>query len=97
MFFCRSRDALRCGYNNSKDKQLYYPDYQATYGSYAIVLGEFKTLVASRRQMDQDFLKLVAMAKMAIDRLFQNGFPGRVVFNPWAWHEHGLVRVAPPE
>ncbi|KAF9178802.1 hypothetical protein BGZ50_007455 [Haplosporangium sp. Z 11] len=74
-----SRDSLRSGNTEDLDARLVQPDYQVSFGSHAIVLGEFKTATASRKEMEDDYVKLVFMGKRAVDGLYKEGFPSPVV------------------
>ncbi|ORZ13808.1 hypothetical protein BCR41DRAFT_387048 [Lobosporangium transversale] len=49
------------------------------FGRHSFILGEFKTAVASRELMEEDFIKLGVMGKKAVDSLFKAGYPQPVV------------------
>ncbi|KAF9904786.1 hypothetical protein BX616_001205, partial [Lobosporangium transversale] len=69
-----SRDSLRSGRFEDPDARLQLPDYQVSTGAHSIVLGEFKTAMASKKVMQDDYMKLVFMGKEAVDGLYKAGF-----------------------
>ncbi|KAK3806828.1 MAG: hypothetical protein J3Q66DRAFT_358544 [Benniella sp.] len=82
-----TRDPLCSGEATDLDARLSQPDYQLSYGPDSLVLGEFKTPVASDKQMEDDFTKLVCMGKKCVDSLFSKGFPSPVVLI----HGRGMI------
>ncbi|KAF9998277.1 hypothetical protein BGZ80_009494 [Entomortierella chlamydospora] len=74
-----SRDPLRSGKRKDPDARLLLPDYQVSFGARSIFLAEFKTAVASRKEMENDFIKLTCMGKKAVDALYKDGFHASVV------------------
>ncbi|KAF9422408.1 hypothetical protein BGZ76_003790, partial [Entomortierella beljakovae] len=69
-----SRDSLRSGRSEDPDARLQLPDYQVSIGAHSIVLGEFKTAMAPKKAMQDDYVKLVFMGKKAVDGLYKAGF-----------------------
>ena len=61
------------------DARLQLPDYQVSFRNYSIVLGEFKTAMASPKLYQDDYVKLVFMGKKAVDGLYKAGYPIPVV------------------
>ncbi|KAF9413238.1 hypothetical protein BGZ76_005054, partial [Entomortierella beljakovae] len=74
-----SRDLLRSGQSEDPDNRRLFPDYQISYKSHALMLGEFKTAVASKNLVEEDFIKLSFMGKKAVDGLHKDGFALPVV------------------
>ncbi|KAF9183721.1 hypothetical protein BGZ49_004535, partial [Haplosporangium sp. Z 27] len=74
-----SRDSLRSGRSEDPDARLQLPDYQVSIGTHSIVLGEFKTAMASLKSMQDDYVKLVFMGKKALDGLYKSGYHTPVI------------------
>ncbi|KAI8354232.1 hypothetical protein B0O80DRAFT_450586 [Mortierella sp. GBAus27b] len=82
-----TRDPLCSGEATDLDAQPALSEYQLSYGSDSIVLGEFNTPVASETQMEDGYVRLVCMGKKSVDSLFAKGFPSPVVLI----HGRGMV------